>query len=98
MTTLYPEKEEEREDAIIRRRILMKSEVMTHRQVELSLNSAAISLQLVLFLPRLITIMGFVEEGKKERKKKVFHRVPLRFLTPQLEHKEAGGQAEWRIS
>lgn len=30
-------------------------------------------------------------EGKK---KKLFHRVPLRFLTPQLEHKEAGGQAE----
>lgn len=71
MTTLYPEKEEEREDAIIRQRNLMKSEVMTRRQVELSLNSAAISLQLVLFLPRLITIMGFVEEGKKERKKKV---------------------------
>lgn len=69
----------------------MKSEVITRRQVELSLKSAAISLQLVLFLPRLLTIMGFVEE---KGKKKLFHRVPLRFLTPQLEHKEAGGQAE----
>lgn len=70
----------------------MKSEVITRRQVELSLNSAAISLQLLLFLPRLLTITGFVEESGG--KKKLFHRVPLRFLTPQLEHKEAGGQAE----
>lgn len=43
----------------------MKSEVIARRQVELSLNSAAISPPLVTFLPRLLTIMGFCRGKKK---------------------------------
>lgn len=79
--------------------ILWSLEVITHRQVELSLNSAAISLQLVPFLPRLLTIMGFVEErGKKKTKNFSIEFLWDSWLPSWSTKRQAGRQREDKLT